>query len=153
MTPSDNSFTISPHNLALLHSTLLHSYPVPLRMVFHFYLYRICWKQGTQLTPSSTVHRAVALRCSRSTPYCRTNSQGQAPTLATPRPGSTETGVGPCPHPAWWGWWRRGWGRGRTGLGSWRRLPRRWGRSWLKPRKRLTRRSDPWSMKTETSKR
>ena len=30
MTPSDNSFTISPHNLALLHSTLLHSYPVPL---------------------------------------------------------------------------------------------------------------------------
>ena len=25
-TPSDNSFTISPHNLALLHSTLLHSY-------------------------------------------------------------------------------------------------------------------------------
>ena len=33
MTPSDNSFTISPHNLALLHSTLLHSYPVPLRTV------------------------------------------------------------------------------------------------------------------------
>ena len=31
MTPSDNSFTISPHNLALLHSTLLHSYPVPLK--------------------------------------------------------------------------------------------------------------------------
>ena len=30
MTPSDNYFTISPHNLALLHSTLLHSYPVPL---------------------------------------------------------------------------------------------------------------------------
>ena len=30
MTPSDNSFTISPHNLALLHSTRLHSYPVPL---------------------------------------------------------------------------------------------------------------------------
>ena len=29
--PSDNSFTISPHNLARLHSTLLHSYPVPLR--------------------------------------------------------------------------------------------------------------------------
>ena len=29
LTPSDNSFTISPHNLALLHSTLLHSYPVP----------------------------------------------------------------------------------------------------------------------------
>ena len=33
MTPSDNSFTISPHNLALLHSTLLHSYPVPLTKV------------------------------------------------------------------------------------------------------------------------
>ena len=32
MTPSHNSFTISPHNLALLHSTLLHSYPVPLIM-------------------------------------------------------------------------------------------------------------------------
>ena len=32
MTPSDNSFTILPHNLALLHSTLLHSYPVPLRL-------------------------------------------------------------------------------------------------------------------------
>ena len=31
MTPSDNSFTISPHNLALLHYTLLHSYPVPLK--------------------------------------------------------------------------------------------------------------------------
>ena len=30
MTPSDNSFTISPYNLALLHSTLIHSYPVPL---------------------------------------------------------------------------------------------------------------------------
>ena len=30
MTPSDNYLTISPHNLALLHSTLLHSYPVPL---------------------------------------------------------------------------------------------------------------------------
>ena len=30
MTPSDNYFTISPHNLALLNSTLLHSYPVPL---------------------------------------------------------------------------------------------------------------------------
>ena len=32
MTPSDNYFTISPHtcNLALLWSTLLHSYPVPL---------------------------------------------------------------------------------------------------------------------------
>ena len=34
VTPSDNSFTISPHNLALLHSTLLHSYPVPL-MILH----------------------------------------------------------------------------------------------------------------------
>ena len=33
MTPSDNSFTISPHNLALLHSILLHSYPVPLVLV------------------------------------------------------------------------------------------------------------------------
>ena len=30
VTPSHNYFTISPHNLALLHSTLLHSYPVPL---------------------------------------------------------------------------------------------------------------------------
>ena len=30
MTPSDNSFTSLRHNLALLHSTLLHSYPVPL---------------------------------------------------------------------------------------------------------------------------
>ena len=28
VTPSYNSFTISPHNLALLHSTLLHSYSV-----------------------------------------------------------------------------------------------------------------------------
>ena len=26
VTPSDNSFIISPHNLALLHSTLLHTY-------------------------------------------------------------------------------------------------------------------------------
>ena len=34
MTPSDNSVTISPHNLALLHSTLLHSYPVPLTGLF-----------------------------------------------------------------------------------------------------------------------
>ena len=25
VTPSDNSFTISPHSLAFLHSTLLHS--------------------------------------------------------------------------------------------------------------------------------
>ena len=33
MTPSDNSFSISPHNLALSHSTLLHSYPVPLKWV------------------------------------------------------------------------------------------------------------------------
>ena len=33
VTPSDNSFTISPHNLALSHSTLLHSYPVPLKWV------------------------------------------------------------------------------------------------------------------------
>ena len=32
VTPSHNSFTISPHNLALLHSTLLHSYPVPLSL-------------------------------------------------------------------------------------------------------------------------
>ena len=32
VTSSDNSFTISPHNLALLHSTLLHSNPVPLRV-------------------------------------------------------------------------------------------------------------------------
>ena len=31
VTPSDNYFTILPHNLALLHSTLLHSYSVPLR--------------------------------------------------------------------------------------------------------------------------
>ena len=30
VTPSDSSFTISPHNLVLLHSILLHSYPVPL---------------------------------------------------------------------------------------------------------------------------
>ena len=30
MTPSDNYFTISPHNLAPLRSTLLHSYPVHL---------------------------------------------------------------------------------------------------------------------------
>ena len=38
VTPSDNSFTISPHNLALLHSTLLHSYPVhvPLKFMRHF---------------------------------------------------------------------------------------------------------------------
>ena len=34
VTPSDNSFTISPHNLALLHSTLLHSYPVPLTVSY-----------------------------------------------------------------------------------------------------------------------
>ena len=32
VTPSDNYFTISTHNLALLHSTLLHSYPVPLML-------------------------------------------------------------------------------------------------------------------------
>ena len=37
VTPSDNSFTISPHNLALLHSTLLHSYPVPLKMISIYY--------------------------------------------------------------------------------------------------------------------
>ena len=30
LTSSDNSFTISPHNSALLHSIFLHSYPVPL---------------------------------------------------------------------------------------------------------------------------
>ena len=35
VTPSDNSFTISPHNLAFLHSTLLHSSPVPLRYIHH----------------------------------------------------------------------------------------------------------------------
>ena len=34
MTPSNNSFTISAHNLALLHSTLLHSYPVPLTEIY-----------------------------------------------------------------------------------------------------------------------
>ena len=33
VTPSHNYFIISPHNLALLHSTLLHSYPVPLRRI------------------------------------------------------------------------------------------------------------------------
>ena len=30
MTPSDNYLTISSHNLELLHSAILHSYPVPL---------------------------------------------------------------------------------------------------------------------------
>ena len=39
MTPSDNSFTNSPHNLALLHSTLLHSYPVPLIEGYYIYTY------------------------------------------------------------------------------------------------------------------
>ena len=49
VTPSHNSFTISPHNLALLHSTLLHSYlallhstllhsyPVPLSLTQSFF--------------------------------------------------------------------------------------------------------------------
>ena len=43
MTPSDNSFTISPHNLALLHSTLLHSYPVPLNGVHLGNLHIALW--------------------------------------------------------------------------------------------------------------
>ena len=36
VTPSNNSLTISLHNLALLHSALLHSYPVPLKFVTIF---------------------------------------------------------------------------------------------------------------------
>ena len=43
VTPSDNSFTISPHNLALLHSTLLHSYPVPLTMFSLLKTWAGCW--------------------------------------------------------------------------------------------------------------
>ena len=47
MTPSDNSLTISPHtcNLALLHSTLLHSYPVPLNSTVERCGHTV-WQQG-----------------------------------------------------------------------------------------------------------
>ena len=42
VTPSDKYFTISPHNLSLLHSTL-HAYSVPLMSV------HTCNKLGAQL--------------------------------------------------------------------------------------------------------
>ena len=40
-------FTITPHNLALLHSTLRHSYPVPLRKV-NVNLFIICLLQAEE---------------------------------------------------------------------------------------------------------
>ena len=60
VTPSDNSFTISPHNLARLHSTLLHSYPVPLKLPHGLH-------QGTD--PSLL----FAFECSLSIASCKLN--------------------------------------------------------------------------------
>ena len=70
VTPSDNSLTISPHNLTLLHSTLLHSYPVPLK---YYWMYETsnmqCNNSFIQIINFHGLFRN-ALRC-RKTGACR----------------------------------------------------------------------------------
>ena len=52
VTPSDNSFTISPHNSALLHSTLLHSYPVHLTLINIYHRSHCCRSRCCPFLPS-----------------------------------------------------------------------------------------------------